>query len=333
MSKGDRITRSAYNTLQTQVSGIMGEGSGQSGYGQLLVSRQANIGEVITSTLLNQMRTDMVKAWTHQTDTAATDSLVVGPPNLKFYQSGDVVTDFVTQYSDFINNATTGILTRRAIFAPAQMQANIALTSATRSTAWGGSSQAQTISTTVTVSFGGGYQYTRPGVGSVTATGEDHARQFFNAGGSIQLNATRAGGTSSSKNTTWSNMLSGPGILSFRGTTTTITGSLNSGNTLAETTGFFGLTVGAGLTTLMIQPGPGGVYAENDYTIRVRRPTASTLEFVFIFFDEDAGDQTGLGLAVDESVDGTLTVTAQCTRPSGSNVSVIQPTATASGIA
>jgi hypothetical protein len=327
MSKGDRITRSAYNTLQTQVAGIMGVGSGQSGYGQNLVSRQANIGEVITSSLLNELRTDMAKAWTHQTNTGVSDTLLIGPPNLKLYQSGDVVTDFVTQYSDFINNATTGILTRRALFNAAQMQPGIALTTATRSTAWGGAAQVQVISTTITVTFGG---YTQ---GSTTISSTDHPRVFFNAGGSIQISAARSGGTASTKNTTWSNMLSGPGVLSFRGTSTTITGTLNSGNILADTTGFFNLTVGAGLTTIMSQPGPAGVYAENDYVIQVRRPANNTLEFVITFRDDDAGDQTGLGPAVDETVDGTLTVTAQTTRPSGSNVDVPAPTASATALA
>lgn len=327
MSKGDRITRSAYNTLQSQVAGILGLGSGQSGYGQSVISRAANVGEVISAPLLSQLRTDMAKAWTHQTNTGVVDNFLVGPPNLKLYQSGDVVTDFVTQYSDFINNATTGIFTRRALFNAAQMTAGISLSSAQRTTSWGGASQVQVISTTITVTFGG---YTQ---GSLTVPAADHARVFFNAGGSIQLSATRTGGSGGSKNTTWSNMLTGPGAVSFRPTSTTIAGSLNSGGTVASSTGFFNLTVGAGLTTIMSQPGPAGVYAENDYIIQVRRPANNTLEFVVTFRDDDVGDQTGLGPPVDESVDGTLTVTAQCTRASGSNVDVPAPTATSTAIA
>lgn len=327
MSKGDRVTRTAYNNLQTQVSSIMGVGSNQSGYGQDSVSRQANIGEIISSTLLTSLRTDMVKAWTHQTNTAAVDNYLIGPPNLKLYQSNDVVTDFITQYSDFINNATTGILARRALANAAQLTAGISVTNTQRTTAWGGAAQAQVVSHTVTLTFGG---YTQ---GSLTVSADDHIRVFFNSGGSIQVSASRAGGTVSTKNTTWTNMLAGFGLLSFRGTSSSITGVLNSGGTLSSATGFYSLTVGAGLTTLLSQPGPAGVYAENDYIIAVSRPTTNTLVFTVTFRDDDVGDQTGIGAAVDEQVDGTLTSIVQCTRASGANVDVPAPSGSATAIA
>lgn len=324
MAKGDRITRSAYNSLQSQIAGLMGVGTGQTGYGQALLSRQANVGEVVSSTLLANLRTDMAKAWTHQTNTAVVDSTTIGPPNLKLYQSGDLVSDFATQYSDFINNATTGILTRKTLAAAAQLTSGISITSTQRTTAWGGATDV--ISHVVTVTFGG---YTQ---GSLSVTAADHARAFFNAGGSIQISASRTGGSSTSKNTSWSNLLSGFGVFNFGATTSSITGTLNSGGSLATTTGFFGLTVGAGATTVLIQPATAGVYVENDYNIAVRRPTDSTIEFTIQFRDDDAGDQTGLGPAVDEEVDGTLTSTVQCTRPSGSNVDVPAPTGSATAL-
>ena len=41
------ITASRYNTLQSSVEGIMGTGSGDSGYGQSLASSQVSQGTVI----------------------------------------------------------------------------------------------------------------------------------------------------------------------------------------------------------------------------------------------------------------------------------------------
>jgi len=326
MSKGDRITRNSYNALQTQVAGLMGVGSGTTGYGQALVSRQANIGEVITATLLSVLRTDMAKAYAHQRNVAVVDSAVVGPPNLKLYVSGDVVSDFITQYTDFINNGSTGILANKDLANAAQLQANISISNTQRSTVWGGSAQVQAVSHTVTVTFGG---YTQ---GSLTVSAADHARVFFNGGGSIQVSASRSGGTASSKNTIWSNMLSGIGNLSLRAISSTLSGSLNPSGSVATSVGFFNLTVGAGATTLLTQTGPTGVYAENDYIVQVRRPSTNTIEFIITFRDDDAGDQTGLGAPVDEPVDGTLTSLIQCTRPFGSNVDVPAPTASSTAI-
>lgn len=320
MAKGDRVTRSAYNSLFTSVSNIMGIGAGQAGYGQQLLSRPANVGEVISAELLTNLRTDMAKAWAHQTNTAVVDSFTVGPPNLKLFISGDVLTDFATQYNNFINSGTTGILTRVALAHPSQLTSGTPITSTVRTTNWGGSTDV--ISHTVTVSFPG---YTQ---GSLTVPAADHARVFFNAGGAIQISASLAGGTATSKNTTWTNLLAGFGVLSFKGTNSEITGTLNSGGSLGSTTGFTSLIIGAAAITILSQPGPAGVYAENDYIVQVSRPTSSTLAFTITFRDDDAGDQTGLGGPVDEEVTGTLTSLVRCARPSGENVDVPAPAGT-----
>jgi hypothetical protein len=335
MSKGDRINRDLFNLLQSQAASLMGVGSGQTGYGQQVLSRQINVGEIISASLFNNLRTDLAKAFGHQLNQLVVDqnpdpnnlsSPFNFPPNLVLLESGDIVAfSFLDQFNNFINDPTVGVLARKDLAAAAQLSTT-GLTSTPRTTAWGGASQAQTISHTVTVTFGG---YTQ---GSLTVTAADHARCFFNAGGSIQLSASRSGGTVSSKNTTWSNMLSGFGVLNFRASTSNITGTLNTGGTLSSSIGFFDLTVGAAAVTLMNQTGPTGVYAENDYNVTVSRPTTSTLAFTITFRDDDAGDQTGLGPPVDEQVDGTLTSVVQVTRPSGSNVDVPAPTGSATAL-
>jgi len=106
----------------------------------------------------------------------------------------------------------------------------------------------------------------------------------------------------------------------------------------ATTTGFFQLVTGStNYTQIFRTTGPttpNNKYVENDYIIKVRRPTASTLEFVITFRDDDAGDQTGIGSAVDEEVTGTLTSLVRCTRPSGTggNVDVPAPTGVATAL-
>ena len=63
------ITASRYNTLQSSVDGVMGNGSGDSGYGQTLASSQVAQGTVIQASHMANLYTDMIKARRHQTGT------------------------------------------------------------------------------------------------------------------------------------------------------------------------------------------------------------------------------------------------------------------------
>jgi hypothetical protein len=157
-------------------------------------------------------------------------------------------------------------------------------------------------------------------------------RCFFNAGGSIDIQSTRTGGAASSKNSIWStNILDRIGKLSFKSNTTSISGpGVNAGGSVALSTGWHNgaITFGGAAVTLVTNPGPAGVYVENDYIITVQKLVNgglnNQLQFVVTFRDDDAGDTL-----TDESVDGTLTVTTTCTRPFGVNVDVPAPTGTA----
>jgi hypothetical protein len=323
MAKGDRITAARFNAIRATAVNVMGVGSGQTGYGQAVVSTSVNPGQSINSTIFNNLRTDMSKAYTHQTNGSVVNTPATtnqNPPNLEIATGSTTISDAIlVQYENFVNN----INTNRAIAAAAQLT-DVNLTSTSRPTAWGGATDV--ISHTVTLTFNG---YTQ---GGLTVSAADHARCFFNAGGFVRINASRTGGSSTSKNTTWTNMLNGFGTLAFRATSSTITGSLNPTGTVASTTGFFNLTVGGASTQILFQPGPSGVYAENDYNVRVSRPTANTLAFTIEFRDDDAGDQTGVGPPVDEEVDGTLTSTVAVTRPFGSFVDVPAPSGSATAL-
>ena len=169
-------------------------------------------------------------------------------------------------------------------------------------------------------------------------------RCFFNAGGSIDIQSTRTGGTTTGtppiKNNVWSDDILGRvGKLSFKSNTTSISGAgVNAGGSVATSTGWHSgsITFGGAAVTLVTNPGPAGFYLENDYIITVQKLTNgglnNQLQFVLTFRDDDVGDQKGgtlPGPAVDEPVDGTLTVAVTCTRPFGANVDVPAPTGTA----
>jgi hypothetical protein len=149
----------------------------------------------------------------------------------------------------------------------------------------------------------------------------------------------------------WKTLLSQFNQIYFRSNATTALGGFNTNSAtsteggtgptadsttpgVASTVGFNSLTVGSATYTQIFRTtGPSASkYIENDYIIKVRRPTTSTLEFVITFRDDDAGDQTGIGAPVDEEVVGTLTSVVRCTRPSGANVDVPAPTGVSTGL-
>lgn len=340
MAKGDRITSLAFNNVQTAVANILGTGSGTFGYGQTVASSTVNPNSLISSTQWTNLRNDMAKCYTHQTNSSVVDTLPVtgntpslNPPNLKLITGGTIISDAILQqYSNFINNASTGISAQRDAANAAQMVTGQSPSSTQRTSAWNG-----TISHTIT--------YTFSGYSGVSAS--NHIRVFFNAGGSIQISASRSGGdtgpppSSTAKNNDWTSLLSAFGTFSFRADTSDISGSLNSGGTISSTVGYRDLVVG-NLTTLLQQPGSSGVYAENFYRIRVTLLSNgglnNQLQFTILFEDNDVGDRPPasppppFGPLVDENVNGTLTSSSSVTTATGANVSVPAPTASATAL-
>lgn len=333
---GTRATAADFNAIQAVVSSVMGLGSGTTGYGQGISSAPVSANAIISEAQWDNLRSDLSKARVHQTGVAvATNSTASGSPWQTLFDvtSSTVISEAIRfQYQDFADN---GVNANRLSVAASQLTPNVVLSTTTRGPGanWGSPGNLA-ISHTITVSFGG---YTS---GSLTVSAADHARCFFNAGGYIQIRASRTGTAATTKDTDWTNMLgngtlnSGFGDFILRAATCQFTGTLNpvAGFTFPSSTGWASMSTNSGSPTAFLTQGSSvSQYAENRYTITAYK-TASTIVFNITFRDADIGDQTGLGPAVDESVTGTLTSTCLCTNPSGSNVSVPAPTASATAI-
>jgi len=329
--RGTRATATDYNNIQSTIASVMGIGTGTTGYGQPISSAQVAGGATITVAQWVNLENDLKKARQHQTNNnvvngAASIAANRGSP----WQTLQTVTSTTTisedirdQYSQF----GTGVNSNKdVIAATGQSTPGIALTSSSRASNWGGTSLVQSVSHIFTVTFAG---YTS---GSLTVPAADHARCFFNAGGSIQITASRTGAAATSKDTDWTNMLSGFGTFSFRNLNCGVSGTINSPGSVAAT-GFSSLTIGGGASTFFTQASSVSVYAENRYTVQVSRPTSSTLQFTVTFNDVDTGDRPvpspppPFGPLQDEAITGTLTSTITCTRPTGANVDVPAPSA------
>jgi len=324
---GTRATAQDYNNIQSVIASVMGIGTGTTGYGQPIASSPVSQSTTMTSTQWDALRDDLSKARIHQTNTAvSTASTTSGSPWQTLFDvtPSTVVSEAIRfQYQDFADN---GVNANRATVAAAQTTPGVSLTSTTRSSNWGTTGLGTSISHTITLTFAG---YT---LGSLTVPAADHIRCFFNAGGSIQITGSRTGAAATTKDTDWSNMLSGFGTLNFRASSTNITGSVNAGGSVGSAVGFQTLVTGAGATNILTQSSSVTQYAENRYTVAVSRPTANTLAFTVTFTDNDAGDQTGLGPPVDEPVTGSIVSSCLCTRPSGSNVDVPAPSGSATAL-
>ena len=331
--RGTRATATDYNNIQSTIASIMGLGSGTTGYGQAVTSTQVAPGATITVAQWVNIRNDLSKARVHQTNSAVVDGLASISANRGSpWQTLQLVTASTTISEDIrdqYNQFATGTQSNKdTLAASGQSTSGVALTSSTRSTNWGGTSLVQSVSHILTVTFAG---YTS---GSLTVPNTDHSRCFFNAGGSIQIVASRTGTAANTKDTDWTTMLSGFGTFTFRNTGSAVSGTLNSPGSVASAVGFSNLSIGGAATTVLTQASSASKYAENRYTIQVSRPTAATLQFTITFQDADVGDRPvpspppPFGPLVDEPVTGTLLSTVTCTRPSGSNVDVPAPSAT-----
>lgn len=294
---GQLIQATDYNSIRAIVNSVMGTGT--SGYGQTLASSDVTVGNVITALQWLNLRTDMVKARQHQTGSAVGTSTATDGRNLVVPTSGSAITEALR--SQFSNFATTIQTNRYALDTDGVggQSSDETLRTVTRSTAWNG-----TLTHTVTITGNTG------GDGSAA-----NMRYFFNAGGRIRVSANITTGTS--KNNTWNTMFTQMGEFQMNYTATSFTGTSAVGSSI----GWEDLTTSNQI--IGQKAAPSGSYAENRYFLYARRSAdSSQLILTIEYQDNDAGDPN-----FDEDVQPTLNSVVSQTRPSGSNVSVLSPTA------
>jgi hypothetical protein len=206
--------------------------------------------------------------------------------NLTDVAAGQAIDDAViTPYETF---ATT-VETNKFTIAANQQELSTALVRGNSTAQWNG-----TIATIVTFAF----------------TSANAARHFFNSGGIVRFSGSAGANGGVPKDQTWWDMTS-PVVREISGV------------------GFYGLTN----TYVRVADisAAAGVYVENRYYIDVACNVANNssggateVYARFIFEDNDVGDKTGTGAAVDESVSGAL-VSGRSVRSIG-NVIVAAPT-------
>ena len=296
MAVGDLITALRYNNLQSRIAVIMGAGSGNSGYGQSLVSSQVAVGSNVDLIRVLNLRTDMIKARQHQTGSNEGPVGSGGTGAFPLVTTADQITD---AFAANLESQMTTIETNKLALGSGQFTDTTDANTSQRTASWNG-----LLTHNITVAFGS----------------NDNARYYFNSGGDIRFRVTLTGGTSDTGvnqiYTDWSNMFTTMGTIIFNHNSTTRTGSAGT----ASSVGFYQLTTSN--QQIFSRVGSGN-YASNTYIINARTDNAGN-----VFFNIQFNDNKGGNPNFDEAVTGTLTSRIDIRRATGGNVAVNAPTIT-----
>ena len=250
---GIKVSATSYNALQTQVAGILGTGSGDSGYGQSVASGQVTQSVSIKSLPWVNLRNDLLKARQHQTgldETAKISSTAIG----------EKIKDAIYQGAITMGNA---IVANRLVQPPDSQVSVANLATSPAANGWNG-----TIIHSVTIDF----------------ASADAMRFFFNSGSSIDITAGISGypGSGSDKGPTWYAMFTGMGTIRMNHNSTTCTGSgTNSSIGYRQLTGSW--------QQIFRKDAPAGNYSSNIYIVYAYMPSASQINLQIELQDNAGG--------------------------------------------
>jgi hypothetical protein len=293
--QGTRILASDYNAIQSVAASVLGAGSGNTGYGQVVSSSQVAVGDKIKATDWQKLKTDLIRSRQHQTGASETGNLT------------DVTTTTLVREYDraAYSNFAALVLAQRLAAASGQMTSST-LKSDQRTTPWNG-----TITHTVSVTF----------------PSADAARYYFNTGGQLQITGSNTAipvDGSQQKSEDWATILSGMGTVTMNYNST----SAASG-TAAGSIGYYQLSTSNQQIFTKSTATP--AYSPNAYTINANINGAGTIiTFTITFADQSTFTNTTTygpygPYGIDENVEGTLTSTVTAYYATGSNVSMTTP--------
>lgn len=191
------IVQADYNDIRNKIVTILGNGSGNSGYGQ-----QARINSVAvvegTKVTVNEwanLRFDIINAYKHINGVNPVTAVVAEGNTIRYTTTFTPDTGTLdapqNQYDVWTNNITTN---RFGI--AAGESATTSAVSASRTGSW-----ISQCACTIQFSW----------------ANSDLARYWFNSGGQLRISSSRSGGVTSNQNTAWTSLLSSAGTQSFGG--------------------------------------------------------------------------------------------------------------------
>jgi hypothetical protein len=195
MPVNDIITQAEYNNIRNKVIGVLGTGSGNSGYGQPLNSSAVALGNRVTINEYANLRFDIINAWVHQAGSAPTTVTVAEGGTIRFSAVDAPVTTYDALANTLIANRFNLGAGQSAVAIPASSPRSRTYTGV------GADFWNSSISCTIDVQW----------------PSANAARFFWNSGGQIRITSTRSGGSGTTQNTSWTSILNSAGTQSFGG--------------------------------------------------------------------------------------------------------------------
>ena len=292
---GTTIGESEYTTLRSKMLTVMstpsGTGTSAAGYLQTTTAPAVNPGDKITSAQWNALKDDITKAFTHQTGAAP------AAPALATTDADTGITAAIHNDYETVANFISNDANR---FSLGSGQSTTASARSRTATNWNG-----TIIHDVTFTW----------------SSANEAKAFFNSGSYIRMSSTLSYTGGEAKTLQWKNMLSDTSVVALNH----ISAYKETGTsgTISNNDGYY--DINGTERELYVQDNSANPYSENRYRIYARSIT-NGLRIRLLYEDNDVGDQTGTGPAVDENVQGTLTSAFSYVRATGAAVEVAAPT-------
>ena len=177
-----------FNALRNKIIEAIGTGSASYGYGQDVKSSAVSASEIITKEQWDGLRYDLLNILIHQNG--------VAPAILEVARGsviGEDAGDPIRSYDRAIEAARLN-----RFFLAAGQSLVTAVSTKTYTSSWNTAASMTT---------------------QITFVSADAARYFFNSGGKIRFSSSRTGGSSTSQNNAWTNVLNSAGTIEFGGDT------------------------------------------------------------------------------------------------------------------
>ena len=296
------ITAARINNLQSSIALILGTGSGQNGYGQIVTSAPVNnTTDIIQAEDINDIYADILKARIHQVGVGdigiaeVIQNLNTVAEDTSAFVNDDGVTSvdpdgFKKGFADF-EAVMEQVIADKSLMHPTQASLEPGITSS-RTSSWNGLIYHEV---------------------AVTFSSASTRRFFFNTGGEIRISANNSS-ASTPKGLDWAQLCSQVGTIRFSAnTTTSTTGGGNAIGNYNLTSAFQDIYQKIGSGTYS------AIYAGNIYTVKARSDIDTRIifriEFNDVVFDNN----------IDNNVDGRLSSVLQHYRATG-DVTVVAPT-------
>lgn len=248
------VTANRFNTLRQQIDNVLGNGSGDTGYGQTLVTQSVQVGDLINATNINNAYEDLRKAYKHQTGGNPASNVIQAVNQGDLIKENDGVS--YTGWDQY--EALASLISTNRLTVDVDQQ-DIVTTLPNNRSSWNG-----TITLIIQVNF----------------TDADARRHYFNQGGYIQISSSTA--DTSSKGTDWNNIMGGDSVFSANSFT-------HSGNGTVSNVGNYQLD-GTVQRILTNDNAGAGTYSENDYYIDVQSTSDTQIQFTMTWRDQETGN-------------------------------------------